>query len=57
MENNMKLYMITPAGRHTEQHDIFFGIGSSLKEIVLKMKDFGQKPGRIHIDAWREVAS
>jgi hypothetical protein len=20
------------------------------------MKDFGQKPGRIHIDAWREVA-
>jgi hypothetical protein len=45
----MKLYighvrLCTPAGRHTEQHDIFFGIGSSLKEIVPKMKDFCQKP-------------
>jgi hypothetical protein len=60
MEKKMKLYMVmlgcTPAGRHTEQHDIFFGIGSSLKEITPKMKDFWpEAKGRIHIDAWREV--
>jgi hypothetical protein len=45
-----KLYMVMlvlPAGRHTEQHDIFFGIGSSLKEMT-KMKDFeaGMNPYR-----------
>jgi hypothetical protein len=60
MENKMKLYMImlgcTPAGRLTEQHDIFFGIGSSLKEMIPKMKAFWpEAKGRIHIDAWREV--
>jgi hypothetical protein len=62
MEKRMKLYMVmlgcTPAGRHTEQHDIFFGIGSSLKEITPKMKDFWpEAKGRIHIDAWREVTA
>jgi hypothetical protein len=62
MENKMKLYMImlgcTPAGRLTEQHDIFFGIGSSLKEILPKMKAFWpEAKGRIHIDAWREVTA
>jgi hypothetical protein len=61
MEKKMKLYMVmlgcTPAGRHTEQHDIFFGISSSLKEMTSKMKDFWpEAKGRIHIDAWREVA-
>ena len=54
------LYMImlgcTPKGRYTEQHDIFFGIGSSLKELVPDMKEFGQEAkGRIHIDAWQKV--
>lgn len=44
----------TPPGRLTEQHDIFFGIGTSLKDLVPQMKAFW--PGvRIHIDAWREV--
>jgi hypothetical protein len=62
MENKMKLYMVmlgcTPAGRLTEQHDIFFGIGSSLKEILPKMKAFWpEAKGRIHIDAWREVTA
>jgi hypothetical protein len=62
MEKQLKLYMVmlgcTPAGRITEQHDIFFGIGSSLKEMIPKMKDFWpEAKGRIHIDAWREVAA
>ncbi|MEY3499676.1 MAG: hypothetical protein RL308_1345 [Bacteroidota bacterium] len=57
----MKLHMIMigcrPKGRFTEQHDIFFGIGNSLSELVPQMKAFWpEAKGRIHIDAWREVS-
>ncbi len=45
----------TPPGRHIEQHDIFFGIGTSLKDLAADMKAFWPEPERIHIDAWREV--
>ena len=45
-----------PQGRFTEQHDIFFGIGKSLKELIPNMKAFWpEAKGKIHIDAWREV--
>lgn len=62
MEENFKLYMVMlgckPAGRTTEQHDIFFGIGTDLKELVPNMKAFWpEAKGKIHIDAWREVTS
>ena len=55
-----KLFMVlvgaTPKGRHTEQHDIFFGIGESLSSLVPAMEDFWPEAnGRVHIDAWREV--
>lgn len=58
----MKLYMImlgcTPKGRFTEQHDIFFGIGNSLAELIPQMKAFWPEAnGKIHIDAWREVSN
>lgn len=60
MESDYKLYMIMlgcrPEGRFTEQHDIFFGIGKSLKDLIPNMKEFWpEAKGRIHIDAWREV--
>jgi len=60
MKNDNKLYMILlgcrPKGRCTEQHDIFFGIGKSLKELIPSMKAFWpEAKGQIHIDAWREV--
>lgn len=60
MENQNKLYMVMlgcrPEGRCTEQHDIFFGIGKSLKELLQDMKNFWpEAKGRIHIDAWREI--
>lgn len=60
MENKLKLYMVmigcTPAGRLTEQHDIFFGIGTSMKELIPDMKSFWpEAKGKIHVDAWREV--
>jgi hypothetical protein len=62
MEKQLKLYMVmlgcTPQGRLTEQHDIFFGIGSSLKDLVPEMKAFWpEAKGKIHIDAWREITS
>ncbi len=55
-----KLFMIllgcTPKGRHTEQHDIFFGIAHSLAELKPAMQQFW--PGtQLHIDAWREVTN
>ena len=47
-----------PEGRRTEQHDIFFGIAASLKELVPQMKTFWpEAKGRLHIDAWREVTA
>ena len=58
--NTLKLYMILlgcrPKGRHTEQHDMFFGIGHSLSDLVPQIKAFWPElKGNIHIDAWREV--
>ena len=45
-----------PAGRNTEQHDIFFGIGSSITELIPQLNAFWpEAKGKIHIDAWREV--
>lgn len=57
---DLKLYMIllgaNPAGRFIEQHDVFFGIGSSLKELVPAMRAFWpESKNTLHIDAWREV--
>lgn len=57
--NSLKLYMALlgckPKGRYTEQHDIFFGIGYSLKELVPDIIDSWPEAPKIHIDAWREV--
>lgn len=57
--SELKLYMLllgcVPPGRHIEQHDIFFGIATSLNELVPEIKAFWPEPERIHIDAWREV--
>ena len=59
--NELKLFMViigcTPKGRFTEQHDVFFGIGNSLRELVPQMIAFWKEAeGKIHIDAWREVS-
>jgi hypothetical protein len=54
-----KLFMLLlgckPPGRHTEQHDVFFGIAPSLDKLAAEIKAFWPGPERIHIDAWREV--
>lgn len=55
-----KLFMVllgaTPPGRNIEQHDIFFGIGSSIKDLLPEMQAFWpEAKGKIHIDAFRIV--
>ena len=59
--NQPRLYMLllgcTPRGRHTEQHDVLFAIGASLRHCIPSIVDFWpEAEGKIHIDAWREVA-
>ncbi|MFC3561508.1 DUF1543 domain-containing protein [Pedobacter jamesrossensis] len=42
--------------RNVEQHDYFFGIAHSLKELVPQIKSFWPEAGNsIHVDGWREV--
>ena len=56
-----KLYMILlgckPKGRHTEQHDIFFTIGTDLKSTIPDINKFWSDGGKIHIDSWRIVSA
>ena len=45
-----------PAGRNIEQHDVFFGIGESMKSLVPAIKKFWpEAKGKIHIDCYQEV--
>lgn len=45
-----------PDGRHTEQHDVFFGIANTLKELVPQFYSFWpEMNGRMHVDSWRKV--
>ena len=58
----MKLYLVmlgcTMKGRLIEQHDVFFGIGTSLSQLVPKIKEFWPDANKdIHIDVWREVTA
>lgn len=59
---DLKLYMLLlgskAPNRNVEQHDYFFGIGRSLKELVPAIKAFWPEAGdTIHIDGWREVSN
>ncbi len=52
----MLLIGATPQNRNIEQHDIFFGIGEELKDLVPGIKSFWpEAKSKLHIDAWREV--
>lgn len=58
----MKLFMLligcTPEGRNIEQHDIFFGIGKSVKDLLPGVINFWpEAKGKLHLDAWREVTN
>jgi len=52
----MLLLGSTPAGRKIEQHDIFFGIAETLKDLVPSIvESWPEAKGNVHIDAWRAV--
>lgn len=52
----MLLIGCKPKGRNTEQHDIYFGIAPSIKELIPHIKTFWREAeGKMHIDGWREV--
>lgn len=44
------------SARNVEQHDYYFGIASSLKELKAEFKAFWPEAGSsLHVDGWREV--
>ncbi|HEX9981199.1 MAG TPA: DUF1543 domain-containing protein [Flavobacterium sp.] len=59
MNDRLKLFMLIigckPKGRLTEQHDVFFGIGRTLSDVIPELNQFWPDAGQIHIDSWREV--
>ena len=50
----MVLLGCRPAGRNTEQHDVFFGIAEDLQDLKPHIATFW-KEQKLHVDAWREV--
>lgn len=55
-----KLFMLLvgakPPGRHTEQHDVYFGIESSIQNLLPQVRAFWPEAKKnLHLDAWREV--
>ena len=56
-----KLYMLligaSPPERNIEQHDVFFGIGDSIKDLIPGIVAFWPGNNKLHFDAWREVTS
>lgn len=54
----MVLLGCKPPGRHTEQHDMYFGISDALKDLVNPMQAFWpEAKGEMHVDIWRHVTS
>jgi hypothetical protein len=52
----MVLLGCKPSGRHTEQHDVFFGIGETIKDLIPQMVSFWpEAEGKLHVDGYREV--
>ncbi len=56
-----KLFMLligaTPPDRNIEQHDVFFGIGETIKDLIPDVETFWPGNNKLHFDAWREVTS
>ena len=56
-----KLFMLligaSPPERNIEQHDVFFGIGDSLKDLIPDVVSFWPGNNKLHFDAWREVSN
>jgi len=53
----MLLIGASPPERNIEQHDVFFGIGETIKDMVPEVEAFWPGNNKLHFDAWREVTS
>jgi hypothetical protein len=58
----MYLYMViigcTPQGRHTEQHDVYFGIAPNMAAMLPQLQKFWPEAAdNMHVDAFRKVTS
>ena len=54
----MLLIGCKPKGRHTEQHDVFFGIADTVSDLIPEIKAFWpEAKGKMHIDGWRAVTN
>ena len=53
----MLLIGANPPERNIEQHDVFFGIGDSIKDLVPDVMAFWPGNNKLHFDAWREVTN
>jgi hypothetical protein len=56
----LKLFLVllgaNPKCRLVEQHDFYFGIAATLKELVPDLRTYWPEAGNtLHIDGWREV--
>ena len=56
-----KLFMLligaSPPERNIEQHDVFFGIGETIKDLIPDIEAFWPGNNKLHFDAWRVVTS
>jgi hypothetical protein len=58
--NNLKLHMVIigckPKGRHTEQHDVYFGIAETIQNLVPQLKSFWPEVAdNMHLDVFRQI--
>jgi hypothetical protein len=53
----MLLIGASPPERNIEQHDVFFGIGETIKDLIADVIDFWPGNNKLHFDAWREIAN
>ena len=53
----MLLIGASPPERNIEQHDVFFGIGETIKDLIPDVEAFWSGNNKLHFDAWREVKS
>jgi len=61
MLTSLKLFMVLigckPPVRNTEQHDIFFGIGENLQQLIPDIISFWpEAKSKIHLDAWCQLS-
>jgi len=54
----MLLIGCLPKNRYVEQHDVFFGIGNTIKEVLEQaMASWPEAGNTFHLDAWRTVSN